>query len=207
MFFSTPVCRKPISGMQVMTRSPSSSRIRRSTPCVEGCCGPMLRMTVSPLSARSETRWRYSARRGSSKGAASSVVPLSVTDASGGMPRMRRPESLFGIGLLPVDLVEVERELDLFIAQRVILAQRMPLPIRRHEQPAQIRVAREADAEHVENLALVPVGAGEDLHHTRHARRVAREVEEQSQAEAFFERVQLVDHGEAGLIRPVVHRR
>src|SRR4030067_448190 len=178
MFFSTPVCRKPISGMQVMTRSPSSSRIRRSTPCVEGCCGPILRMTVSPLSARSETRWRYSARRGSSKGAVSGRIPLSVTDASEVMAGMRRPGSLFGIGLLPVDLIEVERELDLFITQRVILAQRVPLPIGRHEQPAQVRVAREADAEHVENLALVPVGAGEDLHHTRHARRITREAKE-----------------------------
>src|SRR3990170_4229047 len=42
--------------MQLTTRSPSSSSSRRSTPCVLGCCGPMLSRTVSPVNARSETR-------------------------------------------------------------------------------------------------------------------------------------------------------
>src|SRR3990172_7239954 len=45
-----------MSGMQLTTRSPSSSSSRRSTPCVLGCCGPMLSRTVSPVSARPETR-------------------------------------------------------------------------------------------------------------------------------------------------------
>src|SRR5216683_1391834 len=40
--FSTPRCRYPITHSVPMTFSPSSLRITRSTPCVEGCCGPML---------------------------------------------------------------------------------------------------------------------------------------------------------------------
>ena len=38
-----------------VTVSPSSSRIRRSTPWVEGCCGPMLTTTRS--SAESPSPW------------------------------------------------------------------------------------------------------------------------------------------------------
>src|SRR5947209_20330323 len=47
--FSIPVCRYPISGTTLTTVSPSSSRRRRKTPCVDGCCGPILRTMVSPL--------------------------------------------------------------------------------------------------------------------------------------------------------------
>src|SRR5215217_208623 len=45
--FSMPVCRKPIVGCTVTTVSPSSSNTNRSTPCVLGCCGPMLTVIVS----------------------------------------------------------------------------------------------------------------------------------------------------------------
>src|SRR5262245_43104143 len=34
-------------GLAFTTVSPSSSSTTRSTPCVEGCCGPMLRVMVS----------------------------------------------------------------------------------------------------------------------------------------------------------------
>src|SRR5215471_21467152 len=34
-------------GLALTTVSPSSSSTTRSTPCVEGCCGPMLRVMVS----------------------------------------------------------------------------------------------------------------------------------------------------------------
>ena len=37
----------PITGLHRMTVSPSSSKSRRSTPWVEGCCGPMLMIIVS----------------------------------------------------------------------------------------------------------------------------------------------------------------
>src|SRR6187399_2789702 len=45
--FSMPVCRKPIVGSADTMFSPSSSSTRRSTPCVLGCCGPMLTVIVS----------------------------------------------------------------------------------------------------------------------------------------------------------------
>src|SRR5215471_13249196 len=34
-------------GLHAITVSPSSSSATRSTPCVEGCCGPMFRVMVS----------------------------------------------------------------------------------------------------------------------------------------------------------------
>src|SRR5579872_1356177 len=39
-----PVWRKPMSGVARVMFSPSSSIITRSTPCVDGCCGPILRV-------------------------------------------------------------------------------------------------------------------------------------------------------------------
>src|SRR5687768_14555195 len=45
--FSMPVCRYPIVGATDTMVSPSSSSTSRSTPCVLGCCGPMLTVIVS----------------------------------------------------------------------------------------------------------------------------------------------------------------
>src|SRR5438132_1040852 len=42
-----PVWRYPIVGAADTTVSPSSSSTSRSTPCVLGCCGPMLTVMVS----------------------------------------------------------------------------------------------------------------------------------------------------------------
>src|SRR6476619_3750980 len=42
-----PVCRYPIVGAAERMVSPSSVSTRRSTPCVLGCCGPMLTVIVS----------------------------------------------------------------------------------------------------------------------------------------------------------------
>src|SRR4029453_4416128 len=47
--FSMPVCRNPIVGSTETMFSPSSSSTSRSTPCVLGCCGPMLTVIVSVL--------------------------------------------------------------------------------------------------------------------------------------------------------------
>src|SRR5919107_1902143 len=67
--FSKPQCRYPTCGMHRTTVSPSSSSTRRSTPCVAGCCGPMLMSMCSPASS------------GSIAGGASSATgePLSST--------------------------------------------------------------------------------------------------------------------------------
>ena len=42
--------------------------------------------------------------------------------------------------------------------ERVVLALRVPLPLVRHQDPPQVRMAGEPDPEHVERLALEPVG-------------------------------------------------
>ena len=48
-----------MTGLHRTTYSPSSSSSRRSTPCVEGCCGPMLMIIVS---------WRISPEAPTSRG-------------------------------------------------------------------------------------------------------------------------------------------
>src|SRR6185503_6697729 len=45
--FSMPVCRNPIVGSADTMVSPSSCSTSLSTPCVLGCCGPMLTVIVS----------------------------------------------------------------------------------------------------------------------------------------------------------------
>src|SRR5207237_3945322 len=54
-------------------------------------------------------------------------------------------------------------------AQRKILAQWKPLPVLLpHQQASQVRMPNEANAEHVEALALEPIGAAIHLPHTRY---------------------------------------
>src|SRR5262249_1340557 len=69
--------------MHRTTVSPSSSRTKRSTPCVAGCCGPMLISMCSPSSS------------GSIDGGASSATgdPLSSTTSGTrfGRPSASRP--------------------------------------------------------------------------------------------------------------------
>src|SRR6266540_5361784 len=45
--FSMPVCRKPMVASALTIVSPESCTTRFSTPCVLGCCGPMLTVMVS----------------------------------------------------------------------------------------------------------------------------------------------------------------
>ena len=45
--FSAARCMYPITGSARVMTSPSSSSTTRSTPCVDGCCGPMLRIISS----------------------------------------------------------------------------------------------------------------------------------------------------------------
>ena len=62
MFFSMPVCRKPMLGRTDTTVSPSSSITRRMTPWVLGCWGPTLMTIVSSVLSRwASTIWSQSA--------------------------------------------------------------------------------------------------------------------------------------------------
>ena len=58
-------------GLQRSTVSPRSSSISRSTPCVLGCCGPMLMIIVSSSSGSSRSA-------GSFERAASSAASVSL---------------------------------------------------------------------------------------------------------------------------------
>src|SRR5579872_1534138 len=119
-----PVCRNPMSGTALRMVSPSSSSMMRRTPCVEGCCGPMLRVI----------------RRGAAGFSGSTAGACSVATESSSRGRL----------LIWVTV--------LVAVHRIILAQRVAFPVERHQDPHQIRMIAEADAEHVKHFALVPVG-------------------------------------------------
>src|SRR5215208_7498156 len=70
----------------------------------------------------------------------------------------------------------------LVAAQREVFAERVPLPVVGQEDAAQVWVSVEDDAEHVEGLALVPVGRAPDGRHRRDVRVLL--VEQNLQADA-----------------------
>src|SRR5687767_7519492 len=124
-----PVCKYPMTGRQRTTTSPSRTSSSRKTPCVDGCCGPML--TVS-----------------------SSRVSVPSADSSGDVS-------------VPTIDAPCDGEVDGLCAERFGAPQRMPEPVVGHHEPPQVRMAVEADAEQIEHLALVPVGARDDRRDAR----------------------------------------
>src|ERR1017187_3300685 len=99
--------------------SPSSLRMTRSTPWVEGCCGPMLRTN--------------------------SVESRKVESGILGLLAAFNPQVFLDPALV-------------LLKNGVVLAQRIALPFLGHQDAPQIGVAGELDAEHVEYLALQPIG-------------------------------------------------
>src|SRR5215218_3526305 len=99
------------------TVSPSSSSTSRSTPWVLGCCGPMLTVIVSVRI---------------------SGIDLSIfTGGSGSAPgqtilEQARPKFFFG-DLHGFGRVRLHLDLD-----RIVLAQRIPLPVLGHQQAPRI---------------------------------------------------------------------
>src|SRR5512133_1717573 len=167
-----------------VTVSPSSSRMSRSTPWVDGCCGPMLttmrsscravassiRSSQSPpevLTMKPPSAAAWSAPEvayGSPVRPAGRLVwvlirgPCKVSERSG---------ELCGVPLVVAPALVGRRDrralvLDGDAAERVVLALRVAGPVVRHEDPGQRRVAVELDAEHVPGLALLPVVGGVD---------------------------------------------
>src|SRR5688572_8584295 len=51
---------------------------------------------------------------------------------------------------------------------RIVLPRRVAFPVLRHQQPAEIAIAVEEDAEHVPDFTLGPAGAAPDTLHRRH---------------------------------------
>src|SRR5665648_1189880 len=129
-----------MTGMTSLTSSPSSVTTRRSTPCVLGCCGPML--TTTSLKARPST---------------SEPSPRAV-DSS-----IRRSASLTassGSGVANwLGIRVVLRRVDVVFAQRV--ADEVVL----EQDAAQVGMTEVPDPEHVPRLALVPVGARPHVAH------------------------------------------
>src|SRR5438132_1353043 len=143
--------------------SPSDCTMKRSTPCVDGWCGPMLRSISSSISL---------------------VKTTSVTVAPSGFGRrLADLEKLERVRPRRGDAV-------VLVLLAVILAKRVALPVVWQKQPAQVGMPLEENAEQVVALALLPVGdrphvderrdrrifAGQEgLHHEAMAERVAVE--------------------------------
>src|SRR4051812_9203484 len=148
-------------GVTERTISPSSVSSRRSTPCVAGWCGPML-IVNSSVSGSSSVPMT---------GAPGASLRSSVTDRS----RSRYGTSSAGSRSAPVagasllipagHLVLVEREQHRLAAHREVAPLREALVVLGHQDPAMVGVAVEQHAEHVEDLALLEVGAGEQVDH------------------------------------------
>src|SRR3954453_4288125 len=116
------------------TFSPSRRSTTRSTPCVLGCCGPML-ITSSLVS---------------------NIAPCTVPPVSRALP------VLLNVGLL-ARLAQLQPVFGVFHQQfagtfeRIVLPLREPLPVVRHQDAAAMGMVGEIHAEHVVDLALEPV--------------------------------------------------
>ena len=130
--------------------------MRRSTPWVLGCCGPMLMIIVS-----------------SSPGTGLELGGLGLGHAQHaadlaqqllGVHALARRRQLLGalVGLDDALSSSTARQRAFSTplnctgmrADAVVLAQRVAVPVLGHEDPGEVGVAVEADAEHVEHLAL-----------------------------------------------------
>src|SRR3989337_2687680 len=100
--------------------SPSSSSTSRSTPCVLGCCGPILTVIVS--------------------------VRISAIGLSGGIRASGFVSREVGAEFVLRHLQRLLRTRAQPNLHREILSQRMPFPFVGHQQPAQVAVLLEDDA-------------------------------------------------------------
>src|SRR3990172_4998417 len=117
-----------------VTTSPSSFNIRRRTPCVLGCCGPMFTYISSIVS------WI-----GSMISVCSSdllLFRLSGMRRAGPLRRLVRDQPLV----------------------LVVLAQGMPDPILRGQNPTQVGMTFKANPHEIKGLPLVPVRRTPDRH-------------------------------------------
>src|SRR5215210_3228078 len=131
-----------MSGVALTTISPSSTSSRRSTPCVEGCCGP-IEIVICVSSGRSMT---------SNCGGRLLIVQSPMSKVQGQCPQSKLT---LDFGHWTLDLSQTVRFIP---AQRKIFAERVAFPIVGQQDATQIRVAVEMDAEQVKGLTLMPVG-------------------------------------------------
>src|SRR5580765_7638824 len=153
-----------------VTVSPSSSRISRSTPWVDGCCGPMLTTMRSSTSSRSwvmeSQSWPVTVKTlpsaVSAEPAYASCVVIAHLHGVSGSPRRCSPGERSGGGEEGRGVTSAVRPplvgwrdgaalvLDRDTAERVVLALGMARPVVGHQDPRERGVAVEDDAEHVE---------------------------------------------------------
>src|SRR3954451_22359562 len=149
----------------------------RSTPWVDGCCGPMLMIMVSSSETSMSTssgstatpsgRRRKPSSRASSRGSRTSRSPCSSWSSSEVSSTIWSCSSCVIVGSSPGSgrFLELHRH----PPHGVVLAQRMTLPVLRHEDAGQVWVGLEDDPEHVVDLALHGVRAGPEVEQRRHA--------------------------------------
>src|SRR5579859_7677079 len=125
-------CRYPTSGIASIMISPSVLMMKRITPWVDGCCGPMFSVISSPLSYAKMISLIF--HRLLLVGRRRLVVDGQQLERVGA----RRRHAAIGFGFL------------------VVLAQRMADPVVGQHDAAQVGVADVLDADEIELLALVP---------------------------------------------------
>src|SRR5438132_12981858 len=125
------------------TVSPSSSSTRRRTPCVLGCCGPMFTVITSVLiSGIGVTKCNHEDTKTRKTQRCSLWLRGFVAASCRSSPR--QPVSLDVcaefVGRHLQRLGVLRRHADL---HRIVLPQRMPFPVFRHEQTTRIGMAVE----------------------------------------------------------------
>src|SRR5213080_4385687 len=212
--FSMPRWRYPMTTSQSTTFSPSSRSTTRRTPCVLGCCGPML-ITSSLVSniapwwtvcvsiKNSVGEWRRDSGFGiwDLQNPESQRIPKSQRIPNPSESRI--PTRSLDLCFFPClsELQPVERILHQQLAgtfERIVLALGESLPVLGHEDAPAIGMAGEVHPEHVVHLALEPVGrsphAGDrrnrlmrrDLHLQPHAVSMPRRVQHVQTVESPF---------------------
>src|SRR5438477_8496558 len=160
--------------------SPSSRRLNLIVPCEAGCDGPIWISITSPVGSCSTKRPGVS-------------EPGAVAIVSALPPRVPRTRNGIALGHQRLALVH-----------RIVLAERVPLELRVHEDTAQVRMAREAYAEHVPHLALGPVGRLPEAGGARDDGGVLGYGDLHAQPVVQAQRVQLIDDLEARRATEVV---
>src|SRR6185295_1801660 len=153
-----------MSQSRSVTVSPSSLRITRSTPWVDGCCGPIL-STISSVSKRVSCAFVAGCSCISSWGMGAGTQPLTPNTY---------PLSSFRVlhinqARVVIDLAIVEMligPLVVSILDRIFFSKRKPRPIGWKQYPPKVRVSFKPDSKHVEDFAFHPVCARPDMSDT-----------------------------------------
>src|SRR5215207_5985079 len=167
-------------GLVRSTVSPSSSSMSRSTPCVDGCWGPMLRIIVSSSEGPSSAMAATSASDSRSTDPSSRISSAAPAPVRG--PISCRPSEVDVVVVTASPRVLDALELHRDGADRAVLAQREALPVLGHEDAGEVGVLGELDAVHVVDLALERLGARVHVEQRRAGRIVAGHLHPPAQA-------------------------